>query len=147
MKLNNRSFLNSQIENRYKETDLGDPVGLDRIGGGSNRIVYKIIDDTYGSKCLGMVMKINYPHSDENSREKRIWQKYKDTKYSNYLVPVIDSGQDWLLMPYGESVPEKLVDQKLYDVLYELGLNDLSYDDFVYINGSQMCCDYATLLR
>lgn len=148
MKLNNRRLLELEIKRRYQETGLDDLPGTNKIDSGSNRIVYRIMDDTYGEKFKGMVLKINYPYSNENNKEYEVWKRYHGSKYENYLVPIFDYGDEWILMPYGEPINEESVDQELYNTLSNLRFNDLSYDDFVYLDGrysGQKCCDYASL--
>lgn len=56
--------------------------------------------------------------------------------------------KEWILMPFGDSVPEDLVDTELKNLLQDVGGSDISGDDFVYMDGnfaSQRCCDYATI--
>lgn len=150
MKINNRLYLKKQIKDRYENTGLGDPEGLQKINSGHNRIVYQVIDKTYGVKAKDMIIKIQYPNSTENEEEIKVWEKYKNTKFSKYLVPIIDYSNDynWILMPYGESVPNELVDNELYNLLVDKGGSDISKDDFIYNEGNytnQKCCDYASL--
>lgn len=150
MRINNRSLLKREIKDRYENAGLGDPKGLKKINSGHNRIVYKIVNKTYGTKAKDMVIKIQYPNSTENKDEIKVWKKYKKTKFSKYLVPIIDHSNDynWLLMPYGKSVPKQLVDNELYNLLVDKGGTDISKDDFIYKKGNyanQRCCDYASL--
>lgn len=150
MRINNRSLLNREIKDRYENAGLGDPKGLKKINSGHNRIVYRIVNKTYGTKAKDMVIKIQYPNSIENKDEIKVWKKYKKTKFSKYLVPIIDYSNDynWILMPYGESVPNELVDNELYNLLVDKGGSDISKDDFIYNEGNytnQKCCDYASL--
>lgn len=146
----NREYLERQIRERYEESGLGDPDGLEKIGSGFNRTVYKVVDDTYGQEAEGMVVKVQHPDSHENRMECEVWRRYKGTKFEKYLVPIKDnsSSYEWILMPFGDSVPEDLVDTELKNLLEDVGGSDISDDDFVYMDGNfanQRCCDYATI--
>lgn len=149
--LKNTAYLQSQIRERYENTNVGPIEGLEKLDSGMNRIVYEIIGDTYGSQAKGMVLKIQHPDSIENREEVQAWEQHKNTKYEQYLVPVADYSPtyEWLVMPYGESVPEGLVDMDLHEILYDnLAGTDISKDDFVYMEGNasnQRCCDYASI--
>lgn len=121
----------------------GVPDGLKEIGAGGNRVVYRITNSKYGSGIEGHVLKID---SVENEMEVNAWEYSQDKYYNDYLVPVISRADDysWILMPYGESVPEGLVDEELYEELCDLA-SDISKNDFVYIDNVQKCCDYASI--
>lgn len=148
--MNNKQYLSEQIKQRYNSNNLGSIKGLNRIDSGLNRIVYKVIDFTYGEDVKGMIIKVNYPDSNENKMELNAWKKYKNTKYEKYIVPIkeYDANYNWILMPYGESVPEYLVDEELVELLKDMNGTDISKNDFVYMDGNfsgHRCCDYATI--
>lgn len=148
--MNNKEYLTSQVNERYENNNLGDPIGLTKIDSGHNRIVYRVTDSTYGSDVKGMVIKVQYPNSFENKEEFKVWERYKNTRFEKYLVPIKEHSYDfsWILMPYGESVPESLLDEELMNQLYDLNGSDVTKDDFVYMDGNfarQRCCDYASL--
>lgn len=148
--IENKEYLTRQINERYEKSKLGDPAGLKRVNSGSNRVIYKVKDQTYGIEIEDMVVKIQYPGSIENRQEVKVWNKYRDTKYSDYLVPIPEFADDysWILMPHGEPVPKGVVDDELHKLLQDLGGTDISKDDFVYMSGNfanQRCADFATL--
>lgn len=150
--MENTQALKNAINKRYSESGLGDPPGLKKLNQGHNRIVYIIVDETYGQDVEGNVLKVSLPSSIENEQEVEAWKKYEDTEYGKYLVPIIEYADDytWVVMPYGESVPSGLVDQELIECLRDIGGSDISDDDFIYMNGNfsnQRCCDYATLIN
>lgn len=148
IRVENAAYLNEQIQKRYDETGLGTPEGLEKIGSGHNRIVHRIVDDTYGSEVKGMVLKVQYPSSRENQKEIQLWSKYEGTDYEDYLVPIkaYSDSHSWIIQPYGRTVPIEKVNSEIYNTLCELG-SDISQDDFIVLNGddSPRCCDYASL--
>lgn len=148
--LENRVYLQSQIQERYNKTGLGDPDGLTKINSGMNRTVYKITNDTYGTDAVGMVVKVQHPTATENREEVAAWEQFKNTRTEKYLVPIVDYAEryEWVLMPYGEPVPDEMVDLELVELLRDQNGTDISKDDFIYMEGNaanQRCCDYASL--
>jgi hypothetical protein len=117
---------------------------LSYISEGNNRKVYRIEDKKYGSSIEGEVVKVG---SYENEMEVLSWDYCRDKGYKKYVVPIIEYANDyeWIIMPYGEPVEPELVDQSLYSTLMEIA-SDIDKDDFIYHNGRQKCCDYASII-
>lgn len=145
VEIENIGYLRNQINGSKVDLD-----GLERINAGHNRIVFRVTSDLYGADINGMVVKVGYSDTLENRQEVGVWNKYKNTKYASYIVPVLSYADDysWVLMPYGNSVPKDLVDNELYNSLVDIGGTDITKDDFVYMDGNftnQRCADYATI--
>lgn len=148
--LENENFLRKEIDKRRSKNVSEEIKGLEKIGMGNNRIVYRIKTDFYGKENKGCVLKISLFDSIENKQEVQAWNKYKKTKHKIYITPIIKHSQDytWLLMPYGDPVPEDIVSNEIIKYLEDLGGTDISKKDFIYLSGNasgMRCCDYASL--
>jgi len=89
--IKNRGHLKTQIRERYDNSNLGSPDGLEEIGNGFNRTVYRVTDDTYGQEVEGMVIKVQHPDSYENRTGREVWRRYKgqDLKNISFLSRTI----------------------------------------------------------
>lgn len=144
--MKNQGHLLTQIRRRREGTAESPPDGLKKIGIGSNRIVYRIQDETYGSENIGNVIKVGLSDNVENEQEHAAWKYFSDTQYEPYLVPIIETGpnREWIMMPYGKPVDKGDVNYEMYGKLEEVG-SDITLDDFVIHDGGQKCCDYASI--
>lgn len=120
--------------------------GLERIGSGNNRIVFRIIDDSFVAASVeGMVLKRAYPYVDENQRERTIWSTVRGTQYESYFVPVVAAAEDnlWVLMPYAEE-PSHVLDERIQTLRDVFDGRDISHSDFGVYEGESRCYDYGS---
>lgn len=141
--MKNKGLLNTEVK-KLLQPGHSSLKGLDKINSGKNRIVYKIVDNTYGEDVKGKVVKIDF--DIENKMEVESWKYCKNTQYEKYVVPIRYHADDysWIIMDYGEPIEASFVIDNLYKSLNDIG-SDISKDDFVIHNNRQKCCDYASI--
>lgn len=121
--------------------------GLQRIGAGNNRIVFRVVDDRYAAASNGDIVKRAYPYVDENERERAIWNAVEGGDFEEYFVPVIGSSPDavWIVMPYAEET-SNIPSERVQVVQERFGGSDVSKNDFGVYGGAVRCYDYGSCL-
>ena len=72
-----QKYINERVENMGK-----------KIGSGATRAVFECKTDN------DIVIKISKKGNDENMLEYKIWKKYENSKFANFLCPVIAISKD-----------------------------------------------------
>jgi serine/threonine protein kinase len=104
--------LGKKLEKARVKEELDDIKGLERLGIGTARMVYRIKTDRYGSKYKGKVVKKAIPTPDnsakkDNKREVQTWMTVKGNENMvKHFCPIREFAQDysWLVMDYAKPV-------------------------------------------